>query len=132
MHGPNKEVHDQRLHQVLHRLEKEGLILNPTKCLFHKSRVNFLGHVTDSNGIMSDPRKTEAIQKMPPSTNLTELRRFMGMINNLNKFSPNITNLSQPLRELLVAWLWTEAHRKAFRAVKEEIASSRVLALYDV
>lgn len=134
VHGPTREVHDQRLKHVLQNIEKEGLTLNPEKCHFHQSRIKFLGHIVDSNGIAPDPAKTEAIQKMPPPINITELRRFFGMINHLNKFSPNIAELSQPLRELLSpqkAWVWTDAHSEAFRKVKEEITSSRVLALYS-
>ncbi len=56
------------------------------------------------------------------------------MVNHLNKFSPNVAELSQPLRELLSpqkTWVWTDAHSEAFRKVKEEITSSRVLALYS-
>ncbi len=30
-----------------------------------------------------------------------EVRRFLGMVNQLGKFSSNIANLTQPLRELL-------------------------------
>ncbi len=108
---------------------EKGLTLNPAKYHFHRSRINFLGHVVDSNGIAPDPAKTEAVQKMSPPTNLTELRRFFGMVNHLNKFSPNIAELSQPLRELLSpqkAWVWTDAHSEAFRRVKEEFTSSRV------
>ena len=58
-----------------------------------------------------------------------ELRRFMGMINQHNKFSPYIAQLSQPLRELLVM---DPYHEDAFCKPKEEISSSRVLAHYDV
>jgi len=57
-----------------------------------------------------------------------------GMVNNLNKFSPNITELSQPLRELLSpqkTWMWTDTHKDAFEKVKEEISSPRILAHYD-
>ena len=39
---------------------------------------------------------------MKPLTTVTELRRFMGMINQLKKFSPHIAQLSQPLREVEV------------------------------
>ena len=49
----------------------------------------------DANGILLDPHKTEAIQNMKSSTNVTELHRLMGIINQLNKFSPNIRSLSQ-------------------------------------
>jgi len=60
--------------------------------------------------------------------------RLKGVINLLSKFSPNNTSLSQLLQELLsplVAWLWTKAYRKAFWVENKEIASSRILALYD-
>ena len=68
VHGPTREVHDQRLKRVLQKIEKEGLTINPAKCHFHRSRINFLGHVVDSNGIAPDPAKTEAVQKMSPPT----------------------------------------------------------------
>ena len=57
------------------------------------------------------------------------------MINQLNKFSPHIANLSQPLRELLKGnnmWLWTDQHEDATQKLKDEICSQRILAHYDV
>ena len=48
------------------------------------------------------------------------------MINQLNKFSPNIAHFSQPLRELLketTMWLWTKQHEEALKKLKEEIRS---------
>ena len=53
----------------------------------------------------------------------------------MSKFSPNIAYLSKPLRELLrskAVWTWTVAQNVAFLKLKEEISSSRVLALYDI
>lgn len=73
------EEHDT----ILKRLSKRGLTLNREKCQFYKSRITFVGHVIDSNGISPDPRKTEAIQKMRAPSSITELRRFMGMVNQL-------------------------------------------------
>ena len=84
----------------------------------------FLGHVIDAS---PDPAKTEAIKRMRPPTNITELRRLMGMINQLNKFSPHVAQLSQPLRQLLksnTAWLWTAQHDEALNKLKEEICVS--------
>ena len=72
---------------------------------------------------------------MKSPTTVTELRRFMGMINQLNKFSPKIAEIGQPLRELLksnTAWLWTPNHEDAIQKLKEEIASPQVLAHYDL
>ena len=121
--------------QSLKRSKQPGLTLNKGKCHFSCSRIVFLGHVIDANGVSLDPRKTEAIQKMKSPTTVTELRRFMGMINQLNKFSPHIAEMSQPLRELLKSnsmLVWTPNHEEALGKLKEEIASPRVLAHYNL
>ena len=91
-------------------------------------RIVFLGLVIDAKGVSLDPRKTKAIQKMKSPTTVTELRRFMGMINQL-KLSPHIAEISQSLRELLKSnsiWVWTPNHEEALGKLKEEIASPRV------
>ena len=48
---------------------------------------------------------------------VSELRRFMVMVNQLGKFSPHIADLSKPLRELLStkkAWVWNHAQDTVF------------------
>ena len=62
----------------------------------------FLGHRTTEQGIQPNPEKTAATAKMPPSTrNLKGLRRLMGIIKHLGKVSDLLTELTQPLHELL-------------------------------
>jgi MFS superfamily sulfate permease-like transporter len=56
------------------------------------------------------------------------------MVNQLNKFSPKITELTKPLRELLKvdnAWIWDTAQENAFQQIKHELASSGTLSHYD-
>ena len=66
--GSNKAQHDARLTAVLKRLEAAGVTLNSEKCEFAKSRVKFLGHLIDQEGIRADPDKTSAILRMAHST----------------------------------------------------------------
>ncbi len=67
------------------------------KCVFGESRVKFLGHIIDADGIRTDPDKMAAIKDMSPPTTVTEVRRFLGMANQLSKFSPNLADrTSQP------------------------------------
>ena len=71
---------------------------------------------------------------MSTPTNVSELRHFMGMANQLGKFSKNLTQLTQPLRQLLSkkhTWLWGPAQEQAFTRVKEELMKPTVLALYN-
>ena len=59
----------------------------------------------------------------------------MGMINQMSNFSLNIAQISKPLHDFLStknSWAWTTPQEESFRKLKEEISSSRVLALYDV
>jgi len=65
--------------------------------------------------------------KLP--TTVTELPRFMGVINQLNKFSPHIAEISQPLQKSDTSWLWTP--EEAFQKLQDEISSPQVLAHYD-
>ena len=85
--GENQKQHDERLLEVLHRLEKSGLTLNPDKCVISVSSVKFIGHIVGEDGISADPLKVKAIVEMEKPTNITELRRFLGMANQLSKFT---------------------------------------------
>ena len=132
--GKDQAEHDTRLHAALKRLQEAKVTLNGEKCAFSRRTIKFLGHVIDENGIRADPDKSSAISEMEVPKTITELQRFMGMVNQLGKFSPNLSDLSQPLRELLSpknAWVWGPDQEKAFSLVKQELVKPTLLALYD-
>ncbi|KAF0022040.1 hypothetical protein F2P81_025707 [Scophthalmus maximus] len=99
--GQDQEEHDARLHAVLQRLEKAGITLNEDKCVLSTSEVVFLGHIITSEGIRPDPRKTVAIREMKEPGNVGELRSFLGMVNQLGKFIPQLAEKDKLLRDLL-------------------------------
>ena len=132
--GATRKEHDNRLLTVMERLESAGVTLNLEKCEFSKDMIQFLGHQVSKEGIQADPEKIAAIVKMKPPSNITELRRFLGMINQCGKFSPNLAELTKPLRALLTKnckWHWSQPQNDAYAAVKEEIVKPTVLALYN-
>ena len=132
--GETQDEHDRNLTAALTRIQEAGLTLNKEKCEFNKTAIKFLGQVVDSSGIKPDPDKIKAISHMPQSTNITELRRFLGMVNQLNKFSPHLADKIKPLRELLSShnqWAWGESQEKAYQEVKSALASSETLSAYD-
>ena len=99
--GTTQEQHDQRLIVTLDSIKTAGVSLNKAKCKFSVSCVKFLGHIVYKDGIKADPDKTAAILNMKPPQNISELRRFMGLANQLGKFSCHLAHLTHPLRELL-------------------------------
>ena len=134
VHGRTQEEHDERLFQVLSRLQKEGLTLNEVKCKFSQRQVPFLGQIVNDSGIQPDPSKVEAIKNVPVPTSVGDIRRFLGAVNQLSKFAPNLAEVTKPLRELLVKgnqWVWGEAQRSAFAEVKRKLTTTPVLAFFD-
>ena len=132
--GSDKAQHDQRLTAALKRLQAAGVTLNSEKCEFAKTRVKFLGHVIDLEGIRPDSDKISAIIQMTAPCNVSEVRRFLGMVNQLGKFSPRVSELTQPLRELLSSkrsWTWGSSQEEAFSQIKAELTKPTVLTLYD-
>uniref|UniRef100_A0A3B3C9Q2 Gypsy retrotransposon integrase-like protein 1 n=1 Tax=Oryzias melastigma TaxID=30732 RepID=A0A3B3C9Q2_ORYME len=131
--GSTREQHDQRLHRVLERLQQEGLTLNNDKCQFAVEKVMFLGHIVSAQGIEADPGKIRAIKEMPTPKDAADVKRFVGMVNYVGKFSPRVAELTQPLRELLKAdtnWEWGTAQQRAFDELRKELSSPAVLAQY--
>ena len=130
----DQEEHDARLTAVLRRIQSAGATLNLEKCSFRQKELRFLGHILGQDGLAADPEKTRAIANLHPPGNLSELRRFMGMANQLGKFSPNLADLSHPLRQLLStknAWVWGPEQEAAFSLVKAELTKPSVLVLYN-
>ena len=67
-------------------------------------------------------------------TNVTEVGRFLGMVNQLGKFSPNFAERTKPLSDLLCTkkhWYWGPDQKRAFLELKEELCSSETLTLFD-
>ena len=90
--GENQQAHDKALRATLERIKEAGLTLNKEKCEFSKTSVKFLGQVIDQSGVKPDPDKISAIVGMKTPTGVPELRRFLGMVNKMTKFSPHLAN----------------------------------------
>ena len=81
-----------------------------------------------------DLKKIEAITQMNPPQNVASLQSFNGMVNYLKKFSPVLSELSEPLRRLCksgVEWARDSEQQSAFEAIKHAITSLPVLAYFD-
>ena len=82
--------------------------------------------------MLPDPAKTSvAVAEMERPQSITELRRFMGMVNWLGKFTPNMAELARPLRELLSDKKRMDRgphQEKSFHQIKAELTKPTVLA----
>ncbi|GKC82607.1 putative reverse transcriptase domain-containing protein, partial [Tanacetum coccineum] len=69
----NKQEHEEHLKLILELLKKEELYAKFSKCEFWIPKVQFLGHVIDSQGIHVDPAKIESIKDWASPKSPTEI-----------------------------------------------------------
>ena len=60
------EEHHVHLQQVFERLSEFGLVINPAKCAFGRSSIEFLGHAVSAAGVAPSPSTWTPSQPSPP------------------------------------------------------------------
>ena len=135
VYSNTKEEHNIRLAKCLERTRLKGIKLNKVKCKFQMPEVVYLGHVIGADGIKPNPARIQDILDMPNPTDVKGCQRILGMLNYLAKYIPNMSQLTSPIRQLLlkdVRFDWTYEHEKAMENIKRILTSSPVLRYYDV
>ncbi|GJU37858.1 putative reverse transcriptase domain-containing protein [Tanacetum coccineum] len=88
IYSKNKKEHKEHLKQILELLKKEELYAKFSKCEFWIPKVQFLGHVIDSEGIHVDPAKIESIKDWTSPKSPMEIRQFLGLVGQKLSSAP--------------------------------------------
>ena len=70
-------------------------------------------------------KKLEALKAFREPTNIHNLRSFLGAMNQLSNYIPDLSQHCVDLRKLLgkdSAWVWSPAHRVCFDKIKAILA----------
>ncbi|MCP4487896.1 MAG: DDE-type integrase/transposase/recombinase [Gammaproteobacteria bacterium] len=128
------EEHLENLEALLKRLQEHNLKLKPEKCTFGAPEVNYLGHVVNKEGIRPDSSKLKAISKYPVPTDLTAVRKYLGLVGYYRRFVPHFSTIAAPLYQLMqkhVKFVWTKECQHAFEALRDKLCEAPVLILPD-
>ncbi|GJW59874.1 putative reverse transcriptase domain-containing protein [Tanacetum coccineum] len=77
IYSKSKKEHEGHLKLILRLLKKEELYAKFSKCEFWLSKVQFLSHVIDSEGIHVDPAKIESNKDWASPKTPTKIRQFL-------------------------------------------------------
>jgi ribonuclease HI len=124
------DEHLRHLRQVFEKCRRFGISLNPKKCLFGLEEGKLLGHIISKEGIRIDPSRIEAILKIEHPRNLKELQSFIGKINFLRRFIPNLAELLRNITNILkkdAKIKWDPESRSSFGQVKRALTQAPVL-----
>ncbi|XP_065190755.1 uncharacterized protein LOC135821686 [Sycon ciliatum] len=134
VHNVSFDDHLVHVRAVLQRARDHGITLSAKKFTFAASTVEFCGFTVSSDGYTVDPAKTSAIQNFSTPSNRTDLRSFLGLVNQCSVFTPRLAELAAPLRPLLKTsneFVWDSVHTAAFDATKAELVSPSVLSFFQ-
>lgn len=131
----SKSEHLKAVKDVLRRLAKEDLRLDPKKSVFGVKQVTYLGFiVTAGKGISMDPAKVEAVTKWEAPTNVRDVRAFLGFANFYRPFIRDFSQISTPLSNLTkkdTPFIWRDEQSKAFEILKAAFTTAPILAHFD-
>ena len=134
VHADGEVKHDEHLHEVMERARKNNLALNYEKITLKKPSIKFFGNVYSKEGVHPDPDKVAAIKSLRPPESKGELKTFLGMINYLQQFIPNLSEHTAPLRAMEkkdVPFYWDENMMNIYELLKDMVVEDATLAYYD-
>ena len=90
LYTKTEEEHLTLLNEVLSRLDKAGLTLALSKCIFGAKSVDYLGYTVTEDGLTPIKKKIQALEKFPPPTKQKEALAFLGAMNYYRASLPNL------------------------------------------
>ena len=126
--------HDKHLINFLNICRKNTLTLNPDKMQFWLPQVSFFGHQWSAKGLSPDPKKIVVVKRMDLPRDVETMRSFLGLVNYLNRFSPCLAELSEPLKEVCrqdTEFQLTKSVCVAFLKTKEEISKNIIRPYFN-
>ena len=132
--APDVTTHLQRLEKVLLKLQEANLKLKLSKCRFLQTRIEYLGHVVDSEGVHPNPDKVKAIAEWPVPVNVDRLRSFLGLAGYYRSFVRSFSQIASPLTALLkkdAVFQWGGKQQWAFDYLKRCLIEAPILTFPD-
>ncbi|GKB78221.1 putative reverse transcriptase domain-containing protein [Tanacetum coccineum] len=100
IYSKNKKEYEEHLKPILELLKKEKLYAKFSKCEFWIPKVQFLGHVINSQGIHVDPAKIESIKDWASPKTPTEIRQILGLAGYYQRFIEGFSRISKSMTKL--------------------------------
>jgi hypothetical protein len=128
-------------------LQQYGLFINPEKCNFFCTVMEWLGRVLSTEGLSFSKEQLAPILDLHIPQTASDLQKFVCGAQWFSQVIPNFATCVQPLRKLLlectrkvksarkgklarvdIRQLWSEEHDAAFTATKEALSQALIIS----
>lgn len=96
--------------------------LNPNKCVFSIEQGKIIGHIVSKDGLAIDPKRKESIVSLLLPIHKKGLQIFLGRINFMRRFIPNLATMVKSLIAMLKKYMifkWTKEGKEGFDQIKQ-------------
>jgi hypothetical protein len=128
------EDHEADLEYVFQKLRENRLYLEKVKCDLYSNSMDCLGHRIDDKGLHANTDKMARIWEWRTPKNLKEVQRFLGLIQYLVHFMPDVTSYTGPLSAICrngQPFYWKPLHEACFNSIKVIACRSPILKPID-
>jgi hypothetical protein len=126
------DQHFKHLHTFFHTAKQNGLVVSKTKISLFQTRVRFLGHYICQGTVTPIESSLTFTSKFPDKiTDKTQLQRFLGSLNYVLDYYPNISRLAKPLHYRLKTnpIPWSDLHTDLVKQIKKQVQTIPLLHL---
>jgi hypothetical protein len=97
IYGSTEEEYDWHLAKLMERAKEKGIVFNQDKLQFKCQEVSFFDHTWSPQGVRPDNR--HSVCNTRHSDDVKNLQNFLGLANNLTRYSCRLATIKSPLRE---------------------------------
>jgi len=96
------DQHFKHVNTFINIIQQNGLVVSKSKINLFQTKIRFLGHMIFQGKIIPIDRAIEFADKFPYQIiDKTQLQRFLGCLNYVGDFIPNLNNIIKPLHDRL-------------------------------
>ena len=131
--APDLDTLRNRIDQLLARCRMHNFTLSRKKLEIGEA-VEFAGQIVSQIGVQPNPAYLQGISDFPAPKTVSELRSFLGIVNQLSTYHLGLAKHTGVLQSLLrkdTAYLWLEEHQTAFEQLKSDLLSALALNHFD-
>jgi hypothetical protein len=95
------DEHLEHLEKIFKLCLENGVLLSPKKCSFNMTSLKVLGRITDKNWRKVDDETINRIKTHVKPYTVRQLMSFLGLVNWMRDYLPNLGEKAQPLYALI-------------------------------
>ena len=126
--------HQEHLRLMFAKIREYSFYLKEEKCEIYAEQVDCLGHMIDHRGLHADSDKMARIRNWRQPRNVVEVQRFLGLVQYLAQFLPDLSAYTTPLSAMTrngQSFQWRPLHDACFQSIKNICCKTVVIKPID-